>query len=401
MKNTLIRYHSIVIFSLMISFLFYNVAFNYIASSEENYHQTKMVMPPFNMGNLTMSNITTTTVTTFHNITTTTITYNNKTITDTHQWIPYTPLPEQVKISINTKAGITFVNIILTFPNTGFRVIDWGYIQKEGNKFYLDTKIEEWTGPSALMIINFSRGYELGNLSEGIYIFIFKSWGKTVKTQSFNITKGESINITKTERPVVIVYPSLIEARKGSQFILNVSVIPKGYGISGSELTLKFDPDNLKVIDVIPGDLLGISPLEGIKQIDNVNGTLIYALSRTGDTIPPTPNGTLASILFKVLPQAKVGEYTIQIIIKLSNETFKEIKGITIQEPIVRILPTLLGDINGDGIVDYRDLAILGSSYGKSRGEAGYKDEADLNDDGIVDYRDLAILGANYGRTIY
>jgi hypothetical protein len=68
-------------------------------------------------------------------------------------------------------------------------------------------------------------------------------------------------------------------------------------------------------------------------------------LSRTGYTIPPTPNGTLASILFKVLPRAKVGEYTIQIIVKLSDETFQEIKGITIQEPIVKILPTLLGDM--------------------------------------------------------
>jgi hypothetical protein len=94
-----------------------------------------MVMPPFNMGNLTMSNITTTTVTTFHNITTTTITYNNKTITDTHQWIPYTPLPEQVKILINTRAGITFVNIILTFPNTGFRVIDWGTFKRKETNF--------------------------------------------------------------------------------------------------------------------------------------------------------------------------------------------------------------------------------------------------------------------------
>ena len=85
-------------------------------------------MPPFYMGNLTISNITTTTVPTFHNITTTTTTYNNKTITDTHQWISYIPLSEQVTISVNIRAGNTFLDIILTLPNTGFRIIDWGYI---------------------------------------------------------------------------------------------------------------------------------------------------------------------------------------------------------------------------------------------------------------------------------
>ena len=356
-------------------------------------------MPPFYMRNLTISNIATTTVTTFHNITTTTTTYNNKTITDAHQWIPYIPLPEQVNILVNIRAGITFLDIILTFPNTGFRIIDWGYIQQEGNKLYLDIKIVEWTGASALMIINFSRRYELGNLSEGTYTFIFKAWERTVKTQSFNVTRSENINITKTEKPIVIVHPPLIEARIGSQFILNVSVIPKGYGISGGELTLKFDPDVLKIIDITPGDLLGMNPLEGTKQIDNVNGTLVYALSRAGYTVPPTSNGTLAFILFKVLPRARVGESTIQIIVKLSDEMFQEIEGITIQEFTVKVSTTLLGDMNRDGIVDYRDLAILGSSYGKSRGEPGYKDEADLNNDGIVDYRDLAILGANYGRS--
>jgi len=189
----------------------------------------------------------------------------------------------------------------------------------------------------------------------------------------------------------------LIEARIGSKFILNVSVISKRYGNSRGELTLKFDPDALKIIDITPGDLLGINPLEGTKQIDNVNGTLVYALSRAGYTVPPTSNGTLAFILFKALPRARVGEYTIQIIVKLSDEMFQEIEGITIQEFIVKISNTLLGVINGDGIVDYRNLAILGSSYGKSKSELGYKDEADLNNDGIVDYRDLAILGANYG----
>ena len=63
-------------------------------------------------------------------------------------------------------------------------------------------------------------------------------------------------------------------------------------------------------------------------------------------------------------------------------------------------LPTLPGDINGDGKIDYKDLAILGGAYGKLKGEAGYSAKADLNGDDKIDYRDLAILGANYGKSI-
>ncbi|MEM2197033.1 MAG: VWA domain-containing protein [Sulfolobales archaeon] len=60
----------------------------------------------------------------------------------------------------------------------------------------------------------------------------------------------------------------------------------------------------------------------------------------------------------------------------------------------------LLGDVNGDWRVDYRDIAILVSAYGSTIVQPGYIYDADLNEDGVVDYRDLAIIVANYGRKV-
>gem|GEM_PF-1616015 len=54
-------------------------------------------------------------------------------------------------------------------------------------------------------------------------------------------------------------------------------------------------------------------------------------------------------------------------------------------------------DIDRDGTVDYKDLAILGAAYGCCDGDPGYNPDADINQDGCVDYKDLAILGAHYG----
>lgn len=62
----------------------------------------------------------------------------------------------------------------------------------------------------------------------------------------------------------------------------------------------------------------------------------------------------------------------------------------------VRVDPTYFADINKDGIVDYKDLAVLAASYGKSVGEPGFNPEADLNGDGLIDYKDLAILAFRY-----
>lgn len=55
-------------------------------------------------------------------------------------------------------------------------------------------------------------------------------------------------------------------------------------------------------------------------------------------------------------------------------------------------------DINGDGSVTARDLALLSAAYGTSTGDVNYDRRADLNSDGRVDYRDLAMLGAQYER---
>ena len=71
-------------------------------------------------------------------------------------------------------------------------------------------------------------------------------------------------------------------------------------------------------------------------------------------------------------------------------------KGITFPASQVTIVASgLLGDANGDGKVDYVDLAILGAAYGTRKREAGFSGAADLNGDGLIDFKDLAILRAN------
>ncbi len=61
---------------------------------------------------------------------------------------------------------------------------------------------------------------------------------------------------------------------------------------------------------------------------------------------------------------------------------------------------TILGDVDGDGDVDYDDFIILAGAYGSSIGQPAYTPEADFEGDGDVDYDDLIDLAGNYGRTI-
>jgi hypothetical protein len=61
------------------------------------------------------------------------------------------------------------------------------------------------------------------------------------------------------------------------------------------------------------------------------------------------------------------------------------------------VMVSILGDINGDGVVDSTDQGILGVAWGSIIGEPNYVPEADLNGDGVVDAIDLGMVGVNWG----
>jgi hypothetical protein len=61
--------------------------------------------------------------------------------------------------------------------------------------------------------------------------------------------------------------------------------------------------------------------------------------------------------------------------------------------------PGVRGDVNGDGIIDYKDLAVIVARYGSRQGDSSYLGAADVNGDGVIDYRDLALVVAHYGES--
>jgi hypothetical protein len=56
------------------------------------------------------------------------------------------------------------------------------------------------------------------------------------------------------------------------------------------------------------------------------------------------------------------------------------------------------GDINGDGVVDLRDLVLLALAYGSVPGDRRWNPAADINGDGVVGLQDLVWLARDYGK---
>jgi uncharacterized protein (DUF1800 family) len=109
-------------------------------------------------------------------------------------WIPFIPSPDQTTLQYNPDTKRVTVSIV--FPNSGFRV-DWGELNREGNRIIAKARVEKWTGHSMQVITTRSNEYSLGNLSAGNYTFHLQSFDKEIKSLSFAV--GE------TKRPVTFV----------------------------------------------------------------------------------------------------------------------------------------------------------------------------------------------------
>jgi parallel beta-helix repeat protein len=59
----------------------------------------------------------------------------------------------------------------------------------------------------------------------------------------------------------------------------------------------------------------------------------------------------------------------------------------------------LLGDINGDGRVNYQDLYLLATAFGSTLTKPNWNWFADINEDGYINYRDLLRVALHFGES--
>jgi hypothetical protein len=112
-------------------------------------------------------------------------------------------------------------------------------------------------------------------------------------------------------------------------------------------------------------------------------------LSQSITTITAQANGNY-NTTFKLKYAVKAGNHTVYVTTRYMGET-------AVNNTTFHV--KLLGDIDGDGKVNYRDLYLILMAYGSTEEDPNYEPEADFNRDGTVNYKDLFALLKNYGKT--
>jgi hypothetical protein len=149
-------------------------------------------------------------------------------------------------------------------------------------------------------------------------------------------------------------------------------------GVTSPNYAITFIPGLLTITKATPIitwsnplDLELGSPL-GAAQLNasaNVPGAFVYA--PPAGTILPAGNAQTLSVAFTPTDTTDYNSANASVITN------------------VKAVP---GDLNGDGVVNCADLAIIKASFGKKTGQSGFDPRADVNGDGIVNVIDLAFV---------
>ena len=171
------------------------------------------------------------------------------------------------------------------------------------------------------------------------------------------------VSIVEHDVAVIAVVPSKNVTYAGREVYINVTVANQGDVLESFNVSAYYDDtliDTLSVTDLLP----------------NANTTLTFTWDTTGTT--PCHNYTIKA-------EASVVPY------ELDTADNLYIYG--------NVKITMLGDINGDGIISISDLVIAAFAFGSQLGDSNWNPDVDFNGDGKITITDLVVIGIHFGET--
>jgi predicted GH43/DUF377 family glycosyl hydrolase len=236
--------------------------------------------------------------------------------------------------------------------------------------------------------------------------------------RNFTLDSGTIVIPGGTYDPLGAIDPSVVLFPDGTyrvyywdaaiypSFVVSAAWKPSNPSVRGFRLILSNNGSSLTL--PAEGTLLQTYPLE-ISWPPNFLGDISISASWLGAT-PSGINCSLSSnqvtahwknllseslnLTVNIEPSAKQGNYSLRIMGSGGGVTESMTQSINLR---VAFNP----DINKDGRVEMKDVAIVARAFGSTSGDPNWNPMADLNKDGVVDKTDITMVVESFGKTVY
>ncbi len=183
---------------------------------------------------------------------------------------------------------------------------------------------------------------------------------------------------------VVRITPSSVPSPAIAERLTLSLDIKDGENVTGYQATVGFDSSALRYVSSSGSDYLAAEAFV-VPAVVKENQVTLAATSLAGAS---DGDGTLATLTFEVLA-VKASAVTLS---RVSLVDADGVQSFPLLEDGQVIEPPLVGDINGDGVVNILDLVQVAANFT----ETGEND-ADVNGDGVVDILDLVQVAGALG----
>ena len=225
---------------------------------------------------------------------------------------------------------------------------------------------------------------------------LFGSWSMFVGVDADVIVKqpsDDTVGKTTTSKPntdanrttTVSISPSLVQSpTMGQQLTLSL-YITGGAAVAGYQATVKFDTAVLRYVSSTKGDYLS----EGAFFVPPAVSGNTVRLAATTFSGESNGDGTLATLTFEVVAVQPSTLILSEVILSDNNS---QLSYPDVENGEVVMPAHVIGDVNGDGVVNIQDLVKVASSFGQTG-----QTDADVNGDGMVNIADLVKVASIIG----
>lgn len=189
-------------------------------------------------------------------------------------------------------------------------------------------------------------------------------------------------------------------AKMGDTITVTVS-LESNKGYAGLKYDLGFDSTQLSLLTAkFEGDFAGDGSAAGMLGMfsdDKTRAASLVLPADKSDAGETTKTGTLATYTFKVLANGtKDAATNVNITLTVKDAFDKDLNSRSVNAPTatvsVEYTDRLLGDANGDGVVNAKDVTYLKRYNAKWSGYEVELSVGDVNKDGVINAKDVTYL---------